>query len=81
VNEELPTISKNTLQITAHPKTLKICPFSVNKDITLVIGPEGGFIDIEIATLEKKGFSSCHIGPRILKVETAVTYLISRLYS
>jgi 16S rRNA (uracil1498-N3)-methyltransferase len=81
VNEELPIISKDTLKITAHPKTLKICPFSVNKDITLVIGPEGGFIDIEIATLEKIGFSSCHLGPRILKVETAVTYLISRLYS
>lgn len=81
VTEELPLISKNSLRITAHPKTSNICPTGVNKEITLVIGPEGGFIDIEIETLEKQGFLSCHIGQRILKVETAVTFLISRLFS
>jgi len=81
VKEELALISKNSLCITAHPKALKICPFGVNKQTTLVIGPEGGFIDIEVETLEKQGFFSYHIGHRILKVETAVTYLISRLYS
>ncbi|MBC2704011.1 16S rRNA (uracil(1498)-N(3))-methyltransferase [Desulfobacula sp.] len=81
VKEELSQISKNTLCITAHPKSLKICPSGVNKKITLAIGPEGGFIDIEVATLKKQGFFSCHIGQRILKVETAVTCLISRLYS
>jgi len=81
VKEELPEISKNTLCITAHPKSSKICPSGVNKKITLAIGPEGGFIDIEVATLKKQGFFSCHIGQRILKVETAVTCLISRLYS
>lgn len=81
VNEELSMISKNSLCITAHPKTSNLCPSGVNKDITLVIGPEGGFIDIEVKTLEEKGFSTHHIGQRILKVETAVTYLISRLYS
>ena len=67
--------------MTAHPKTSNICPSGVNNEITLVIGPEGGFIDIEVETLEKQGFSSYHIGQRILRVETAVTYLISRLYS
>ncbi|WP_299976798.1 16S rRNA (uracil(1498)-N(3))-methyltransferase [Desulfobacula sp.] len=80
-NEELPQISKNSLCITAHPKSSKICPSGVNKKITLAIGPEGGFIDIEVATLKKQGFFSCHIGQRILRVETAVTCLISRLYS
>ncbi len=81
VTEELPLISKNSTRITAHPKAGNICPISINKETTLVIGPEGGFIDIEIETLEKQGFLSCHIGPRILKVETAVTFLISRLFS
>lgn len=81
VNEELSLISKDTLRITAHPKAGHICPVGINKAITLVIGPEGGFIDIEIETLEKQGFLSCHIGQRILKVETAVTFLISRLFS
>ncbi|MBU8847978.1 MAG: 16S rRNA (uracil(1498)-N(3))-methyltransferase [Desulfobacterales bacterium] len=81
VKEELPQISKNSLCITAHPKSSKICPSGINKNVTLVIGPEGGFIDIEVATLKEQGFSSYHIGQRILKVETAVTCLISRLYS
>ncbi len=80
VKEELPLIAKDSLCITAHPKASSICPAGVNKEITLVIGPEGGFIDIEIDTLEQAGFTSYHIGPRILRVETAVTYMISRLY-
>lgn len=81
VKEELPLIAKGSLCMTAHPKASSICPSCINKEITLVIGPEGGFIDIEIATLEQEGFFTYNIGPRILRVETAVTYLISRLYS
>jgi len=80
VNEELALIAKDSLCLTAHPKASRLCPSGINKPITLVIGPEGGFIDIEIETLEQQGFFSYHIGPRILRVETAVTYLISRLY-
>lgn len=80
VNEDLPLISKDAFCMTAHPKVEKICPSGINKKCVLVVGPEGGFIDKEIQTLEKNGFLSCHIGRRILKVETAVTYLISRLY-
>lgn len=80
VNEELPLLSKGAFCMTAHPKTENECPANINKKCVLVIGPEGGFIDIEIETLEKNGFLTCHIGRRILKVETAVTYLISRLF-
>ena len=81
VTEELPLISENSQGIIAHPKSDKICPSGINNTVTLVIGPEGGFIDIEIETLEKQGFLSYHIGQRILKVETAVPYIISRLYA
>ena len=81
VKEELPLIAKHSMCITAHPKTKKKCPLNLNKKTTLVIGPEGGLIDKEIATLEKYGFSSFHIGQRILKVETAVTFLIARLFT
>ncbi|OGR31408.1 MAG: hypothetical protein A3J80_11695 [Desulfobacula sp. RIFOXYB2_FULL_45_6] len=80
VTEDLPSISKNTLRLAAHPKAGRICPSGVNAETTLVIGPEGGFIDIEMGTLTKQGFLSCHIGPRILRVETAVTFLIARLF-
>jgi RsmE family RNA methyltransferase len=80
VREDLPSISKESLRLAAHPKAGRICPSGVNKETTLVIGPEGGFIDMEMETLTEQGFLSCHIGPRILRVETAVTFLISRLF-
>jgi len=81
VKEELPIIGKDSLCITAHPKTSNICPNDVNKKTTLVIGPEGGFIELEVKTLEDAGFETFSIGERILKVETATTYLISRLFT
>ncbi|RLB87640.1 MAG: 16S rRNA (uracil(1498)-N(3))-methyltransferase [Deltaproteobacteria bacterium] len=81
VREELPVIGKDSLCLTAHPKTSAVCPAGVNKKTTLVIGPEGGFIDLEVNTLEKAGFETVSIGERILKVETATTYLISRLFT
>ena len=81
VTEELGGLGNGSICLTAHPKTSNICPNSVNKKTTLVIGPEGGFIEFEINTLEKAGFETVSIGERILKVETATTYLISRLFT
>ena len=81
VKEELPLIAKDSMCITAHPKALKKCPSNIKNKTTLVIGPEGGLIDKEVATLEGIRFSSFHIGQRILKVETAVTYLLARLFT
>ncbi len=81
VREELPVIGQDSLCLTAHPKTAIVCPTSVNERTTLVIGPEGGFIDLEVKTLEAAGFDTVSIGQRILKVETATTYLISRLFT
>lgn len=81
VKEELPVIGRDSLCITAHPKTANVCPAGVNEPTTLVIGPEGGFIDLEVKTLEAAGFETASIGQRILKVETATTYLISRLFT
>lgn len=80
VNQELPGIARNTLKIVAHPKTQQDCPCQVNTPTTLVIGPEGGFIDREVHSFEGHGFDICRIGSRILRVETAVTALISRLF-
>lgn len=81
VKEELPVIGKGKTCILAHPKTEQACPAAVNKDTVLVVGPEGGFIDLEVATLETAGFEPCHMGSRILRVETAVPVMISRLFT
>lgn len=42
------------------------------KDISLFVGPEGGFTDQEIAKAKTKGARICELGPEILRVETAV---------
>jgi RsmE family RNA methyltransferase len=51
----------------------------VRESITLAIGPEGGFIAEEIASLQRVGFEAVTIGPRILRVETAVAAVVGRL--
>jgi len=81
VKEELSILGQGKKRILAHPKTSQPSPFGVNKDTVLVIGPEGGFIDLEVNTLADSGFEPYHMGPRILRVETAVTALISRLFT
>ena len=45
----------------------------------LAVGPEGGWTDDEVGLLEEKGFSRMSLGPRILRTDTALIALISRL--
>lgn len=40
--------------------------------ITLAVGPEGGWTAAEIAVFTRAGWHSASLGPRILRVETAV---------
>jgi RsmE family RNA methyltransferase len=78
--EELPSIARDSLALVAHPTAVAECPRNVSQPVTLAIGPEGGFIDREIASLESIGFMPVALGPRILRVETAVPALLGRLF-
>ena len=80
VEDELGEIIAQTRALVAHPKTEKRCPVNIAEPVSLAIGPEGGFIPYEIEKLNQLGFESVHLGPRILRVETAVPALVSRLY-
>ena len=80
VEDKLPDIIKGTLALLAHPESSQICPRDVKQSVTLAIGPEGGFIPYEIEKLEEIGFSPVCFGDRILRVDTAVSVLISRLF-
>jgi len=80
VEDELPLISSDTLRIAAHPEGSTPCPHGVEQSVTLVIGPEGGFVPYEIDRLEGAGFTPVHLGSRILRVETAIPALLSRLF-
>jgi 16S rRNA (uracil1498-N3)-methyltransferase len=48
-------------------------------DIALLIGPEGGFSDAEVSQAKTSGFQALHLGPRILRTETAAIAAISLL--
>ncbi|SRR5581483_6721755 len=80
VEQELPAIAAGTRALVAHPAGGMECPRAITGPATLVIGPEGGFIDAEIASLARAGFASISLGPRILRVETAVAALLARLF-
>jgi len=45
----------------------------------LLIGPEGGLSDIEIALAEKKNFAPLRLGPRVMRTETAPIAALSIL--
>jgi 16S rRNA (uracil1498-N3)-methyltransferase len=80
VEKELPSIAAGSLCLVAHPPAADACPRNVTQRVTLAIGPEGGFITEEIASFERIGFRPVSLGPRILRVETAVAALIGRLF-
>lgn len=79
VEDELPGLIKGTLGLVAHPAAAEAFPCSRGQAVTLVIGPEGGFIPYEIDKLVSLGFTPVTLGERILSVETAIPSLLARL--
>jgi 16S rRNA (uracil1498-N3)-methyltransferase len=80
VERELGTISEGTRRLLAHPVADDECPRGLREPVTLVIGPEGGFIEAEIGSLRRQGFQPVSVGQRVMRVETAVAALIGRLF-
>jgi 16S rRNA (uracil1498-N3)-methyltransferase len=80
VEQELPSLIGGATALAAHPKGSVECPRALGGEVVLSIGPEGGFIDREIVSLEAIGFRSVHLGPRILRVETAIASILGRLF-
>ncbi|WP_095155836.1 16S rRNA (uracil(1498)-N(3))-methyltransferase [Pseudomonas sp. Irchel 3E13] len=80
VEDRLPAIAQGTLGLVGHPGNHPPCPRGVDEAVTLAIGPEGGWIPYEIDLLGKAGLAPVQLGDRILRVETAVTALLARLF-
>lgn len=80
VEDRLPALAADGRRLVAHPVAAAPCPVGLSGPATLAIGPEGGFIPYEVERLQAAGFEAVHLGPRILRVETAVTVLLARLY-
>ncbi|OGQ95190.1 MAG: 16S rRNA (uracil(1498)-N(3))-methyltransferase [Deltaproteobacteria bacterium RIFOXYD12_FULL_57_12] len=47
--------------------------------VLLAMGPEGGWVDFEVERFQSAGFASFSMGPRILRLETAVVALLAQL--
>jgi len=77
VEEELPSIAQGTRALVCHPEGCVPHPAFGHAPVTLAIGPEGGWIAEEIASLQRAGFETMSLGERILRVETAVAVAVT----
>jgi RsmE family RNA methyltransferase len=80
VEDRLPQLVDGSLGLVGHPGDFPACPRAVTEPVTLAIGPEGGWIPYEVDLLSKAGLQPVQLGERILRVETAVTALLARLF-
>lgn len=80
VEDDLPLLLESRRGLVAHPGMADACPRGITDPTLLVVGPEGGFIPYEVEALQKAGCQGIHLGERILRVETAVTALLARLF-
>ena len=80
VEDELPQLLQEKRALLAHPGDYPECPRGLSEPTLLVIGPEGGFIPYEVDKLQQAGCQPVTLGPRILRVEHAVTSLLGRLF-
>ena len=79
VEDKLNHWAGNSRRLVAHPRNAHACPDASQLATTLAIGPEGGFTDYEVDKLSEQGFIPFSLGPRIMRVETAIPVAISRL--
>lgn len=83
VEDVVPTL-KASCQLIAHPGGSAGLPDLAASlrgpgAILLAIGPEGGWIDYEVARFQEAGFQPFCLGPRILRVDTAVPAIIAQV--
>lgn len=81
VEDELPALVKGKQALVAHPGLSSPAPLDIRQESVLFIGPEGGFIPYEVEQLQRLGAKGLDLGPRILRVENAITYATAKLYS
>lgn len=78
VEDELPALLSASTGLVADPTFDSAPPPRDLAPFTLIVGPEGGFVPFELERLAAAGVEGIGLGPRILRVETAVIALLSR---
>ncbi|CAK9884271.1 MAG: Ribosomal RNA small subunit methyltransferase E [Candidatus Erwinia impunctatus] len=69
------------VKLNLHPRaahSINTLPLPVER-VRLLIGPEGGLSDSEIAMTQQQGFNDILLGPRVLRTETAALTAITAL--
>ena len=79
IEDELAEIIQDTKALVGHPVAEEECPHQLNTPMTLIIGPEGGFIPYEIELLKEKGVTPVSMGSHVLRVEVALPALLGKL--
>ena len=80
VEDQLPHLLAGREALLAHPGDYPDCPRGLQEPALVAVGPEGGFIPYEVDKLSAAGCRPVQMGPRILRVENAVSSLLARLY-
>ena len=78
VEDVLPGVSKDRSLLIAHPGASQALPTDTRAPTTLLVGPEGGFIDYEVDLAQQAGATAVSLGSRILSVDTAVCAVLAR---
>jgi RsmE family RNA methyltransferase len=88
VEDELEALLPEPVRLLAHPTATAtpsptatldaLPPPSPGARATLAIGPEGGFTAYEARRLEEHGFLPFSLGPRVLRVDTAVPFAVGQ---
>ena len=80
VEDELDAWAGASVRLLPHPPAQALLPrVDAGRSVVLAIGPEGGWVPFEVDLLERRGFVPVSLGPRVLRVEVAVSYIIGRV--
>jgi RsmE family RNA methyltransferase len=83
VEDRLDELWPRTRRLIAHPVAdAGIAPDAGGRTDELAvvaIGPEGGWIPFEVEMLEGRGFQRFSLGPRILRVDVAVPFIVAQV--
>lgn len=80
VREEIDLLFADCTKVVAHPYQAgcSIAHAAMGRRLCLAIGPEGGWLDEEVALLNEHGFRSYSLGGRILRTDTATIALLAK---
>ena len=76
-DDSVPIAALDNYEATAHLATR---PAAAGAPVTLVLGPERGFGPDDRAALRAAGATLWHLGPRVLRLETAVVAALSLVH-